>query len=176
MELKCGAVILAGGRGSRFGGVNKAELSYLGKSFCGRIREEFDRLGMDCFFSAGAYPPPEESGLKVIPDLPVEGEEGPIGPMGGILSCFEQTQCDLLFFVSCDMPLFHRRMAARLLETVDAGNGRPGLADQKRKASAALRAVRPLLPACVERMRGAERLPPDAFSGENFLRSGGNLR
>ncbi|EEG54759.1 bifunctional molybdopterin-guanine dinucleotide biosynthesis protein MobA/MobB family protein [[Clostridium] asparagiforme DSM 15981] len=116
MELKCGAVILAGGRGSRFGGVNKAELSYLGKSFCGRIREEFDRLGMDCFFSAGAYPPPEESGLKVIPDLPVEGEEGPIGPMGGILSCFEQTQCDLLFFVSCDMPLFHRRMAARLLE------------------------------------------------------------
>ena len=53
MELKCGAVILAGGRGSRFGGVNKAELSYLGKSFCGRIREEFDRLGMDCFFSAG---------------------------------------------------------------------------------------------------------------------------
>ena len=88
MELKCGAVILAGGRGSRFGGVNKAELSYLGKSFCGRIREEFDRLGMDCFFSAGAYPPPEEPGLKVIPDLPVEGEEGPIGPMGGILSCF----------------------------------------------------------------------------------------
>lgn len=97
MELKCGAVILAGGRGSRFGGVNKAELSYLGKSFCGRIREEFDRLGMDCFFSAGAYPPPEEPGLKVIPDLPVEGEEGPIGPMGGILSCFEQTRCDLLF-------------------------------------------------------------------------------
>ena len=116
MELKCGAVILAGGRGSRFGGVNKAELFYLGKSFCGRIREEFDRLGMDCFFSAGAYPPPEEPGLKVIPDLPVEGEEGPIGPMGGILSCFEQTRCDLLFFVSCDMPLFHRRMAARLLE------------------------------------------------------------
>ena len=30
--------------------------------------------------------------------------------MGGILSCFEQTRCDLLFFVSCDMPLFHRRM------------------------------------------------------------------
>ena len=116
MELKCGAVILAGGRGSRFGGVNKAELSYLGKSFCGRIREEFDRLGMDCFFSAGAYPPPEEPGLKVIPDLPVEGEEGPIGPMGGILSCFEQTRCDLLFFVSCDIPLFHRRMATRLLE------------------------------------------------------------
>ena len=175
MELKCGAVILAGGRGSRFGGVNKAELSYLGKSFCGRIREEFDRLGMDCFFSAGAYPPPEESGLKVIHDLPVEGEEGPIGPMGGILSCFEQTQCDLLFCV-----LRHAAVSpadgGAAAGTVDAGNGRPGLADQKRKASAALRAVRPLLPACVERMRGAERLPPDAFSGENFLRSGGNLR
>lgn len=116
MESKCGAVILAGGRGSRFGGANKAELFLRGKSFCSRIGEELDRLKLPCYFSAGAYPPPEGTGLKVIRDLPVEGAEGPIGPMGGMLSCFEQTRCDLLFFVSCDMPLFHGQMARRLLE------------------------------------------------------------
>lgn len=116
MESKCGAVILAGGRGSRFGGANKAELLHLGKSFRCRIEEELDELGLPCFFSAGEYPPPEQDGLKVIRDLPVEGEKGTIGPMGGMLSCFEQTQCGLLFFVSCDMPLFHGQLARRLLE------------------------------------------------------------
>ncbi len=35
---------------------------------------------------------------------------------GGIWSCFQQTDCELLFFVSCDMPLFHGEMAKRLLE------------------------------------------------------------
>ena len=116
MESKCGAVILAGGQGSRFGGTNKAELFCRGESFYSRIKKELDLLGLPCFFSAGMYPPPKEAGLEVIEDLPVEGADGPIGPMGGILSCFEETQCDLLFFLSCDLPLFHRQMAEQLLE------------------------------------------------------------
>ncbi len=116
MESKCGAVILAGGQGSRFGGANKAELFCQGESFLNRIKRELDMLGLPCFFSAGKYPPPREPGLEAIADLPVAGADGPIGPMGGILSCFEKTRCDLLFFLSCDLPLFHRQMAQLLME------------------------------------------------------------
>ena len=167
MELKCGAVIP--GRRQGIAVWRQARRSFLiwGKLLRSDQGKEFDRLGDGLLFSPRGLSAAGGARLKVIPDLPVEGREGPISPMGGILSCFEQTRCDLLFFVSCDMPLFHRRMAARLLELWTPGtdalvwrtrSGRP----------AALRAVRPLLPAGVERMRGAERLPPDAFFWEKF--------
>ena len=169
MESKCGAVILAGGQGSRFGGTNKAELFCRGESFYSRIKKELDLLGLPCFFSAGMYPPPKEAGLEVIEDLPVEGADGPIGPMGWILSCFEETQCDLLFFLSCDLPLFHRQMAEQLLE-------RGCMADQGRENSASVRPVRPLLPACAAGVCTEWELPADALFGSNFLYGGGNGR
>lgn len=116
MADRCGAVILAGGRGERMGGRNKAELRFQGQSFKNRILEELGGLDIPCFFSAGAYPAQEDGECPVIQDLPTGHGEGAIGPMGGIWSCFRQTDCELLFFVSCDMPFFHGEMAKRLLE------------------------------------------------------------
>ena len=116
MADRCGTVILAGGRGERMGGRNKAELRFQGQSFKNRILGELKGLDIPCFFSAGAYPVETDEKCPVIQDLSVGQGKGAIGPMGGIWSCFRQTDCELLFFVSCDMPLFHGEMVKRLLK------------------------------------------------------------
>ena len=52
--------------------------------------------------------------------------------MGGIWSCFQPTGLEGLFFVSCDMPLFRKEMAAILMERWGRGRtrccGGPGTA------------------------------------------------
>lgn len=112
-----GCVVLSGGKGSRMGYQDKSGLSYEGRTFLQRIREQLDALKVPCYLSRASYKAGEpEDGFQVIEDT-VKGANGEwIGPMGGIWSCFEKAREDSLFFVSCDMPLFRTVMAQRLLE------------------------------------------------------------
>ena len=110
-----GFVILAGGKGSRMGNVNKAGLLYRGEAFAYRIGAELKALGRPCFFSAAGTENPFKEDWSLICDSVRDEKGGLIGPMGGIYSCFAQTTLDGLFFVSCDLPLFRREMALRLM-------------------------------------------------------------
>ncbi len=110
---KFGCVLLKGGRSSRMGGNDKAELLYKGKSFGERIKEELEQLNFPVFMSEAK----KSRDPQVISDLIPEA-----GPLGGIYSCLKQTGLEGLFFVSCDMPLFHFYLGKRALE--EAGKDR----------------------------------------------------
>ena len=123
MKHGWGSVILSGGQGRRMGGIDKGGLDYKGESFCGHIQKQLQALDIPCYLSRACYAGSggREGGLEVIEDT-VKGAEGEwIGPMGGIWSCFQRTGLDGLFFVSCDMPLFRKEMAAILMERWEPG-------------------------------------------------------
>ena len=108
--------VLAGGKGSRLGGIDKSQLKAGEQTFLERITEELKRLGTPCYLSAAAYPHVSGGGLEVITDYPlnVNASGGQIGPLGGMLSCLEETGADCIFFVPCDMPGFRAEMASLL--------------------------------------------------------------
>ena len=107
---KFGCVLLKGGRSSRMGGNDKAELLYRGISFKERIRKELEQSDLPLFLSEA-----QKSGdPQVIPDLIPDA-----GPLGGIYSCLKQVGMAGLFFVSCDMPLFHFYLGKRALEEAE---------------------------------------------------------
>ncbi len=110
-----GAVLLAGGQGRRMGGVSKAELTVEGEPFHRRLIGELEGLGGPVFYSAGAYPPPGDLTIPVIRDLPLSEDGRPAGPLGGMISCFRQTECGWLLFAACDLPFFHRELGEMLL-------------------------------------------------------------
>lgn len=101
-------IILAGGKSSRFGS-NKAIYDFQGKTmlkhsldllkpFCDRIlisgdKEEYYRYDYAC-----------------IPD-----KYGMIGPLGGILSCLEESETEENIIVTCDMPLVTKDLLAKLI-------------------------------------------------------------
>ena len=123
MKHGWGSVILSGGQGRRMGGIDKGGLDYKGESFCGHIQKQLQALDIPCYLSRACYAGSggREGGLEVIEDT-VKGAEGEwIGPMGGIWSCFQRTGLEGLFFVSCDMPLFRKEMAAILMERWEPG-------------------------------------------------------
>ena len=118
-----GSVILSGGQGRRMGGIDKGGLDFKGVSFRGHIQKQLQALGIPSYLSRACYAGngDREGGLEVIEDA-VKGAEGEwIGPMGGIWSCFQSTGLEGLFFVSCDMPLFRKEMAAILMERWEPG-------------------------------------------------------
>ena len=122
MKDSWGCVILSGGRGSRMGNTDKSGLSYEGRTFLQRTKEQLEVFQVPCYLSRASYRTAEaEDGFQVIEDT-VQGADGEwIGPMGGIWSCFENVQEDCLFFVSCDMPMFRTLMAERLLKHMEPG-------------------------------------------------------
>ena len=109
--MKNGCVLLAGGRGSRMGGVNKAALEYEGGTFADKIVRELSDTGLPCFISQAAYEQTVPEGWKAVSDEDFgQGTEN-AGPMGGIVSCLkaaEKDGLDGLFFVPCDAPFFSR--------------------------------------------------------------------
>ena len=106
-----GCVLLNGGKSSRRGGSDTAELLNRGKRFEERIKGELEQLGLPVFVSEAKKSPDP----RAIPDLIPEA-----GPLGGIYSCLKQTGLDGLFFDTSDMPLFASYLGKRAL--MDAGD------------------------------------------------------
>jgi len=107
--MKYGCAILAGGRGSRMGEVNKAELAYQGRAFIDLIAEELEQLELPCYLSSANYAQKNRHGWIHVPDDITDENGEYIGPMGGIFSCLRRAEADGLdglFFVPCDAPLF----------------------------------------------------------------------
>ena len=107
---KFGCVLLKGGKSSRMGGNDKAELLYKGKSFGERIKKELEQSELPVFVSEAK----KSTDSQVISDLIPEA-----GPLGGIYSCLKQTGLNGLFFVSCDMPLFRFYLGKRAIEEAE---------------------------------------------------------
>jgi molybdopterin-guanine dinucleotide biosynthesis protein A len=112
-------LILAGGRGSRMGGVDKGLQNHHGVALALhallRLGPQVGQVMINANRNLGAY---ESFGVPVWPD-PV-GEFA--GPLAGFLAGLERCETPLLLTVPCDTPNFPADLAARLAAALEADN------------------------------------------------------
>jgi len=122
--IKCGCVLLAGGKGTRMGCRNKAELMLDNSSFSERIASQMRETGFPCYLSSSAYQMQVPDGFIEIPDVVKAPDGAQIGPMGGIFSCLlraESEGLDGLFFAPCDVPFYRNEIIFTLLDILEPG-------------------------------------------------------
>ena len=109
-------LVLAGGRGSRMGGVDKGLQNFNGTPLAMnallRLGMQVGEVMINANRNLAAY---ESFGVPVWPD----GIGDYAGPLAGILTGLERCETPYLLTVPCDSPLFPLDMAARLAEALD---------------------------------------------------------
>lgn len=110
-------LILAGGRGSRMGGVDKGLQPHQGVPLALhallRLAPQVGELLINANRNLGAY---EAMGAPVWPDsLPDYA-----GPLAGVLTGLEHCETPYMVTVPCDSPLFPEDLVARLAQALDA--------------------------------------------------------
>jgi molybdopterin-guanine dinucleotide biosynthesis protein A len=108
-------LILAGGRGSRMGGVDKGLQNFNGTPLAlhalMRLQPQVGELMINANRNLAAY---ESFGVPVWPD----GLADYAGPLAGFLTGLERCETPYLLTVPCDTPLFPHDLAARLGEAL----------------------------------------------------------
>jgi molybdopterin-guanine dinucleotide biosynthesis protein A len=106
-------VVLAGGRGSRMGGVDKGLQNFNGMPMAlhtlMRLQPQVGETMINANRNLGAY---EAFGVPVWPD--VVGDYA--GPLAGFLTGLERCESGWLVTVPCDTPLFPQDLVARLAQ------------------------------------------------------------
>jgi molybdenum cofactor guanylyltransferase len=109
-------VILAGGRGSRMGGVDKGLQNFRGMPMAMftllRLAPQVSELMINANRNLAAY---ESFGVPVWPD----GLADYAGPLAGFLTGLEHCETEYLVTVPCDTPLFPQDLVARLAEALE---------------------------------------------------------
>ena len=110
-------LILAGGRGSRMGGVDKGLQPHRGLPMAMhalmRLAPQVGEVMINANRNLGAY---ESMGVPVWPDsLPDYA-----GPLAGFLTGLERCETPYLVTVPCDSPLFPEDLVQRLAAALDA--------------------------------------------------------
>jgi molybdenum cofactor guanylyltransferase len=112
-------IVLAGGRGSRMGGVDKGLIDYRGRPLIewalAAIAPQVEQIVISANRNLDAY---AGYGHRVVPDtLPDYA-----GPLAGILAAMQAVAADWLVVVPCDTPHLPANLAARLLEAARCKN------------------------------------------------------
>ena len=120
------AVILAGGRGTRMGGVEKGLLDWQGRPLIAHLIEalapQVDHILINANRAHERY---ATFGLPIIGDAPdVEG----MGPLAGMHTALSHAPTERVICVPCDMPTLPEHLVARLLQSTHAAPDRPPLA------------------------------------------------
>ena len=109
------SIILAGGRATRMGGVDKGLVSLQNKPLIqhviSRLRPQVDEIFINANREIAQY---ETFGLKVLQD------ENPefLGPLEGILLGLRHAKHNLVLSVPCDSPLLHLDLVERLTKNM----------------------------------------------------------
>ncbi|UXN73029.1 NTP transferase domain-containing protein [Devosia sp. A8/3-2] len=110
------AVIIAGGRGQRLGGVRKGDLRIGGVRLIERVRLALGDVADPLLLAPGPGEAPEtNSGTLAVPDL-----EGPVGgPLAGLAAAVEalqrkEVQSGILVSVAVDTPFLPQGFAAAM--------------------------------------------------------------
>ncbi len=127
-------LVLAGGRGSRMGGIDKG-LQHLGERTLvehalARLRPQVGGLGINANRSLEVY---AKFGVPVWPDT----LEGFAGPLAGMLAGLAAMTTEWLVTVPCDTPHFPTDLVARLASAAAEGGCRAAM-PQTRDATGAL--------------------------------------
>ena len=118
-------LVLAGGRGSRMGGVDKGLQPHLGMPLAMhallRLSPQVGEVMINANRNLGAY---ESMGAPVWPDaLPDYA-----GPLAGFLAGLEHSATPYLATVPCDSPLFPEDLVARLAARLEADDAEIAIA------------------------------------------------
>ena len=109
-------VILAGGRGSRMGGVDKGLQNFHGMPLAlqtlMRLSPQVGHAMINANRNLGAY---ESFGVPVWPDAVADYA----GPLAGFLTGLERCETGYIVTVPCDTPLFPLDLVARLAQALD---------------------------------------------------------
>jgi molybdopterin-guanine dinucleotide biosynthesis protein A len=118
-------VILAGGRGSRMGGVDKGLQNFNGMPMAlhtlMRLAPQVGEVMINANRNLGAY---EAFGVPVWPDVLADYA----GPLAGFLTALERCETPWLVTAPCDTPLFPRDLVARLAKAAANGDARMAIA------------------------------------------------
>ena len=110
-------LILAGGRGSRMGGVDKGLQNHLGVPLAMhalmRLSPQVGEVMVNANRNLGAY---ESMGVPVWPDTLTDYA----GPLAGFLTGLEHCETPYLVTVPCDSPLFPTDLVVRLAQALEA--------------------------------------------------------
>jgi molybdopterin-guanine dinucleotide biosynthesis protein A len=114
-------VILAGGRGSRMGGVDKGLQNFKGVPLALhtqlRLSPQVGELLINANRNLAAY---ESFGVPVWPDAASLGDFA--GPLAGFLTALERCETPYMLTVPCDTPLFPHDLVARLAQALETDN------------------------------------------------------
>ena len=112
-------LILAGGRGSRMGGVDKGLQNFRGMPLAlqtlMRLAPQVGEVMINANRNLGAY---EAFGVPVWPDALADYA----GPLAGFLTGLERCEPPYLVTVPCDTPLFPHDLVRRLGEALERDN------------------------------------------------------
>lgn len=114
MKRTYGVLILAGGKGRRMGGANKALLQLQQQTFLSRQENALSD------FDEKLISLQDASWLGDSPFLPVFDQVTDRGPLEGLRCSLSLCRSDALLVVACDMPLFSGKLAKAMLQ---AGEG-----------------------------------------------------
>ena len=118
-------VILAGGRGSRMGGVDKGLQNFNGMPMAlhalMRLAPQVGEVMINANRNLGAY---EAFGVPVWPDVLPDYA----GPLAGFLTGLERCETPWLVTVPCDTPLFPHDLVARLAKAARAADAEIAMA------------------------------------------------
>jgi len=118
-------LILAGGRGSRMGGVDKGLQNHLGMPLALhallRLAPQVGAVMINANRNLGAY---ESFGVPVWPDPLADYA----GPLAGFLAGLEHCETEWLVTVPCDTPAFPENLVARLAAGAAAAGASVALA------------------------------------------------
>ena len=118
-------VILAGGRGSRMGGVDKGLQNFNGMPMAlhtlMRLAPQVGEVMINANRNLGAY---EAFGVPVWPDVLADYA----GPLAGFLTALERCETPWLVTVPCDSPRFPADLVARLAQAAQAQNAEVAMA------------------------------------------------
>src|SRR5580765_367211 len=118
-------VILAGGRGSRMGGVDKGRQNHHGVPLAMhalmRLTPQVGEIMINANRNLGAY---ESMGVPVWPDTLSDYP----GPLAGFMTGLEHCETPYLVTVPCDSPLFPTDLVARLAQALEAADAEAAVA------------------------------------------------
>jgi len=125
-------LVLAGGRGSRMGGVDKGLQNHLGMPLALhallRLTPQVGHLMINANRNLGAY---DSMGVPVWPDAGAGGAAGGSdypGPLAGFLAGLEHCETPYLVTVPCDTPNFPVDLVARLAAALVAEDAEMAMA------------------------------------------------
>ncbi|MGE0401879.1 MAG: molybdenum cofactor guanylyltransferase [Kofleriaceae bacterium] len=116
-DISISALILAGGRATRMGGVAKHAIVVQGETILARQAAVLRASVGDVLVSS----PADIDGFRTVRDAP---EHEGIGPLAGIAAGLAAATSHWLFIVAGDMPYLSSALVGAMLELVEAAGGR----------------------------------------------------